>query len=132
MKKYLFAIALIFLLSVHAGAQQSYEMSEGSAIMITEALTLTADAAAVALPSNLSGGYLYAVEINSTADDAMTFSISSALGTTLFTRTTSGAIAGEIAHPSGYWPIPRGTTATYTLAGLGAGSVTIYVTVVKK
>lgn len=101
-------------------------------IFITQVLTLSADASAVALDATLSGGYLCQVEIFASADDAMTFTINSALGTQLFTTTTTAATSGEISTPTAFWAIPEGQTPTYTLSGLGSGTVTIEVTVVKR
>jgi len=131
MKRILFILLAFALLAGTAMAGvQGY--SERPTILISETLTLTANASAVALHERLAGGYLYAVEIYSTGDDAMTFTINSELGTQLFTMTTTAATSGEIKQPTAFWPIVYGTTPTYTLTGFSGTTVTIVVTVVKK
>ena len=102
----------------------------GNVMTISERITLTDNIANEPLPSNLRGGYLFAVEVKSTADDAVVVTIKSELGTTLYTTTTTGAIAGEIGYPSSYWPLNG--VPTYTVSGLGSGSVTLEITVVKQ
>lgn len=102
----------------------------GSIMTISERITLTDNVANASLPSNLRGGYLFAVEVKSTLDNAVVVTIKSELGTTLYTTTTTGAIAGEIGNPSSYWPLNG--IPTYTVSGLGSGSVTIEITVVKQ
>jgi hypothetical protein len=102
----------------------------GNVMTISERITLSADVASAPIPANLRGGYLFSVEVKSTADDAVVVTIKSELGTTLYTTTTTGAIAGEIGYPSSYWPLNG--VPTYTVSGLGSGSVTIEITVVKQ
>lgn len=99
-------------------------------VMKTQILSLSADAAAVDLSADLVGGYLYSVELFASADDAVDFTINSGLGTELFTITTTSATSGEIAQPTGYYPITR--VPNYTLANLGSGTITIEVTVIKR
>ena len=104
--------------------------SSGDTMYVTQKLDLSADASAVNLSEDLVGGYLFSVEIFTSADDAVTFTIDSGIGTVLFTNTTVTATAGDIANPSGYWPI--NSLPNYTLAGLGAGTATVEITVVKR
>jgi hypothetical protein len=105
----------------------------GKTVYLSQVLNLSADAANVNLPENLVGGYLYAVEIKSTADDAVTFTIKSHLGTTLYTVTTSAASSGAIGLPVAFYPMNKNGNVypTYTLSGLGSGTVSIEITVVK-
>ena len=102
----------------------------GQTLTISERITLSDNVASAPLPSNLRGGYLFSVEVKATADDAVVFTIKSELGTTLYTTTTTGAIAGEIGNPAAYWPLNG--VPTYVLSGLGSGSVIIEITVVKQ
>jgi hypothetical protein len=104
-----------------AGGYKVYEV---------QTLTLSADASAVDLDASLIGGFLYSIEIYASADDAMTFSIASHLGTTLYTTTTTGATSGQIETPTAFWPISD--IPTYTLSGLGSGTVTVEITVAKR
>lgn len=135
--KLLVAMAAIMFCGCAAGLHDTAgdlrtPMAEGQYIAYTEYMTLSADASGVLLDPRLAGGYLTQVEIYSSADDAMTFSIDSHLGTELFTITTTAATGGEIATPTAFWWIPKATSPTYTLSGLGSGTVTIEITVVKK
>jgi len=107
-------------------------LTDGSTVFVNQTITLTDNAAAVDLNNMLAGGYLYAVEIVSVGDDVLTFKINSALGTELFTTTTSAAIAGEISSPTGFWPIVNGAIPNYTLTDFTGTSITIVVTVKKK
>jgi hypothetical protein len=106
----------------------------GKTLYISETLTLSDNASAVALPSNLIGGNLFSVEIKASADDSVVFTINSRLGTVLFTKTTSTAVTGVIESPLGYWALNKVGTAgpTYTLSGLGSGTVQIEITVFKQ
>ena len=107
-------------------------LPSGADVFVNQTIALTDNAAAVDLNSMLAGGYLYAVEIYSVGDDAVTFTINSALGTTLFTRTTTAATDGEITTPIAYWPIVKKALPNYTLTDFTGTSITIIVTVVKK
>ena len=131
-KRVLFFMLVMFV-AVSAFADEVHR-EDGEIIYITQTMTLSADASAVYLGGNLCGGYLFSVEIISTADDAMTFSIASQNGTTLYTTTTTAATSGQIENPTGMWPMNcTGTDRpTYTLSGLGSGSVVIEITVVKR
>jgi hypothetical protein len=102
----------------------------GRAIYISEVLNLSANASGVALPDNLISGNLFSVEVKASVDDAVTFTINSPLGTSLFSATTSGAVLGEIESPAGFWVLNPG--CTYTLSGLGPGTVQVEITVFKK
>ena len=93
---------------------------------VSQKLILSADAAAVALDAKFLKKYLLQVEIKTTSDNAVTFSIASHLGATLFTTTTTAATTGEVAQPTAYYAITG--IPTYTLSGLGSGSATIVVT----
>lgn len=108
------------------------EVQEPPFTITTETLTLSANAAAVSFDGRVCGSWLNAIEIYASADDAVTFTINSALGTELYTTTTTGATSGEIEVPTQYWPIPKNRIPTYTLSGLGSGTVTIDVTFSRK
>lgn len=122
-------LLLFFTQTAWAGTIVAHT-SGPSSVMKTEILTLTADASDVDLHSDLLGGYLYSVEIYASADDALTFTVNSGLGTELYTTTTTGATSGEIGIPTAYYPITR--MPTYTVSGIGSGTVTVEVTVVKR
>lgn len=132
--KRLTLLILIILISfsfAEAGTVDPMHKENGETIYIKQVITPTADAANQALSSNLVGGYLFSVEIKSSSDDAMTFSIKSSYGTTIFTRTTTAATSGEIANPTGYWPI--NSIPTWTLSDFsGSGTLSIEITVVKR
>jgi hypothetical protein len=135
MKKLLIVVAMFGLMVGVAFAAltpvaEYIHKNWGQTIYITQRLSLSADATAVDMDQDLVGGYLFSVEIVASADDAVTFSIDSGNGATIFTDTTVGAIAGEIANPTGYWPI--NSLPNYTLSGLGAGTVVIEITVAKR
>lgn len=135
MKKLIVLLVLLgFLAGVAVAAiapvAQFIHKDDGRTIYITQRLVLSANAAAVSLGDNLVGGYLFSVEILSSDDDTVTFSIDSGIGTELFSRTTTAATSGEIRNPPGYWPI--NSTPKYTLSGLGSGTVTIEITVAKR
>lgn len=96
---------------------------------VVETLTPTADAASQQFVAPMNGTYLMAVEIKSSVDDAVTFTINSGLGTELFTTTTTAATSGEIKAATDRWPVYG--TPTWTLSGFsGAGTLTIVVTCV--
>lgn len=131
MKKLICALLILAVpVLALAGSVDPAHKENGQTIYMTQQLSLSANASAQSLGSNLIGGYLFSVEIFASADDAVVFSIASALGTTIFTRTTTAATSGEIANPTGYWPI--NDTPTYTLSGLGSGTVTVEITVAKR
>lgn len=138
MKKiFIVLVAIIMLSGCAASLEQTggnlrTPFREGQYIAYTQYLELSADDSSVDLDQRLAGGYLTQVEIYSSADDAMTFTIYSHLGTTLFTTTTTAATSGEIETPDAFYFIPVATTPTYTLSGLGSGTVTIEITVIKK
>lgn len=102
----------------------------GNTLYVTQKLVLSADATAVNLSDDLVGGYLHSVEIFTSNDDIVVFSIDSGIGTVLFTDTTAAATSGEISSPTGAWPI--NSTPNYTLSGLGAGTATVEITVKKQ
>lgn len=101
----------------------------GLGVYVTQVLSLSADASDVSLDAALIGGTLFHVEILTSADNAVTFSIKSGLGTTMLTKTTTAATTGEYASPSDRYAINR--LPTYTLSGLGSGTATIEITVWK-
>jgi hypothetical protein len=118
------AVAMAILFAVPAMAAVSdYNNNKD---LVAETLTLAADDAAVSLSDRLVGLFLYTVEIFTSADDAVTFSISSEKGTVLFTTTTTAATSGEIKKATTAWPITG--TPKYTLSGLGAGTAIIVIT----
>ena len=103
-------------------------MSAGQRVYKTETIgPLSADDSDVSLPASLIGGTLYCVEVKTSDDDAITFTIKSHLGSTMLTGTTSGATSGEYIDATRYRAING--LPTYTLAGLGSGTATIEVTV---
>jgi hypothetical protein len=109
----------------------------GDQVYVTQVLELSADGSGD-LGTELCGGYLFSVEITTSTDDAVTFTIDSRLGTELFSRTTTAATSGEIANPSGFWPMNYDTddTAndypTYELADMSGGTATAEITVAKR
>ena len=62
--------------------------------------------------SGIKGYYLLSVEMYSATDDAFATIIKSALGTTLFSHTTTAATSGEIRNATDRWPI-------YAISGVG-------------
>lgn len=103
----------------------------GQRIYYTQTLTFPGTATTGNLHADHIGGYLFSYEIKASADDAMTFAVASHLGTVLFTRTTTAATDGEIANPTGYWPING--IPTYALTNFsGTGTVTVEVTTCKR
>lgn len=132
MKKFIpILILFLFIVSpVHADSLSGFP--SGADVFVNQTISLTDNAAAVDFNAMLVGGYLYAIEIFSVSDDVVTFTINSALGTVLYTTTTTAATDGEIENPTGYWPIVKGQTPTYTLTDFTGTSITIVVTVVKK
>ena len=132
MKKFILALILSLLIISPAMADSLSGLSSGADVFVNQTIALTDNATAVDLNTMLAGGYLYAVEIFSVGDDAVTFTINSALGTELFTKTTTAATDGEIANPPGYWPIVKNSLPNYTLTDFTGDSISIIVTVVKK
>lgn len=111
----------------------TYPSFDSRELVVTESLTLGANVTGSALPAILKGGYLYQVEVKATDDDAVTFSIASENGSTLYTTTTSAATTGEVGQPTAYWWIHPTEAATYTLSSFsGTGTITVLITVVKK
>lgn len=121
MKK-LFLVILALMLVPAVAFAGAKKLPGGS---IVEVLSLSADASAVALSTEFIGQYIYQIEIKTSADDAVVFTINSESGSTLFTKTTTAATSGEIGQPSGYYLITG--PATYTLSGLGSGTAIITV-----
>lgn len=130
MKKLLIAATMVLFFYLPVFADDTVHREGTDVIYRTQQIVLSADASTVDLSTFLVGGYLFSVEIFTSLDDAVTFSINSAVGTVLFTDTTTAATSGEISSPSGYWPING--TPNYTLSGLGSGTATIEVTVAKR
>ena len=98
---------------------------------VYETLTLTANAADQKLSARLIGGYLFTVEIFTSDDDAVTFQIKTALGTSLVNHTTSAATSGEFATINDRYAING--QPTYTLSNFsGTGTVTVEITVAKR
>lgn len=102
------------MMSEHIG-KQSVRYSTGA---------LSADASSQPLPERFRGVYFYDVYVKATADDAVTVSVADYDSRPLVPATaTTGAIAGEHITISKYrqsFGIP-----TYTVSGIGAGTVTI-------
>ena len=96
---------------------------QGGGGYVKQTLTLSADATDQSLEASLIGGTLFTVQIVTSADDAVTFTIKSNRGTTMLTTTTTSATSGEWASPSDRYPIDG--LPTYTLSGLGSGTATI-------
>lgn len=98
-------------------------------------ITLSADVSDALLPSVMLGNYVYQGEVSSSADDVVTFTIDSDQGNPYYSITTSAATsasATNISQPVAYYWIGKDEVATYSLSGLGSGTVTIIVTVIKK
>lgn len=107
----------------------SLEMFERSTdrTFSTETLTITADASGVDFTDvRILGSVLYCVELKTTLDDAITFSMNTATGAQIFTKTTTAATGGEIGYPPMLYPIHE--MPKYTVSGLGSGSLTVKVT----
>ena len=103
----------------------------GNEIYFTQTLTIPSDSATGSLSADHIGGQLFSVEIISSDDDTVKFDILSHIGTTLFTRTTTAATSGEIANPTGFWPVNG--IMTYALTSFsGTGTVTIEITTMKR
>lgn len=133
MKKFILLFCFLLTFSTSTGWADSLSgLTSGSDVFVNQTITLTDNAAAVNLNNMLAGGYLYAVEIVTVGDDVVTFKINSALGTELFTITTSAATDGEIAIPTVFWPIVKDAVPNYTLTDFTGDSIIIIVTVVKK
>ena len=132
MKKFILVLILFLFTAFPVSADTISGLPSGADVFISQTITLTDNAAAVDLNTMLAGGYLFAIEIFSVGDDAVTFTINSSLGTTLFTKTTTAATDGEIANPSGYWPIVKKASPNYTLTDFTGSAITIIVTVAKK
>jgi hypothetical protein len=128
-------IFLIFnTFTVAIASSKVTQTNEGRDIIVTETLSLatTSTLSAVPLDWKLAGSYLYQVELLTSLDDTVTFAITSSLGVTLFTTTTTAATSGAITMPVAFYAITPGDQATWTLTGLGSGTATIKVTVIKK
>ena len=121
---YLIMAALLLFPTVCLAGVEHFEAGHRS-----ETLTLSADDSSVALSEDFVGYYLFQIEIFASADDAVTFSLNSEVGTQLFTTTTTAATSGEIKGPSAYYLITG--PMDYTLSGLGSGTVTIVISAVK-
>jgi hypothetical protein len=113
---------LIFLVLSFVHADEAMYPGANNEI-ISYKVAVSANAAAVPLPHNFVGAYLYPVEIISTLDDALTVSLATALGTSLGTKTTTAATSGEWLIPAIWYPLT--SLPTYTVSGLGSGSVTL-------
>lgn len=109
----------------------------GNDIFVTQTLSLDANATAQALDTAFIGSYLYQARIESTADDAVTFTVNAgsltggSAGAQLVTKTTTSATTGEIAVPSGaFYAITD--TPVYTISGVDSGTVYVKVVSVRK
>lgn len=132
MKKLLLILMMVLLLAGTATGEVIVTDLPSGVQVVTEKLTLSADASAVDFTGYFEGGYLYQVEIFASADDAMTFTINSYLGTEFYTTTTTAATSGQVDQPWDFYFFPDGEVPNYTLSGLGSGTVTIEVTVVRR
>lgn len=93
-------------------------------------LTTDADFSNMQFPAGFTSGYLFQIEIKTSADDAVTYTIASGLGTTLYTTTTSAAKSGEIGAPDTYWFMQADEGVKSTLANMASGTATIRVIVI--
>ena len=131
-------LALLMIATIVCGtrvvsADSITAVDEKKWVLVTLQLTPSADASAQPFNASIAGSCLYQVEIKATDDDAVTFTINSALGTPLYTTTTSAATTGEIGHPAAFWAIPKDSVPTWTLSDFsGTGDLTIEVTAFKK
>jgi len=132
MKRLLLILAAVFLFAAPCHADDIRAVTEPYDVMVTQVLSLSADATDASFNADLAGRYLYQVEIVTSLDDAVTFTINSALGTQLFTTTTTTATDGEVSTPTTFYTITKNRTPTYTLSGLGSGTATIEVTFIGK
>ena len=103
--------------------------NKGQLIYVTQKLTLSANAGPVDLEEYMVGGVLYSVELVSSADDAVTFTLNTGNGAVMATITTTGATNGEWMFPDDRYPI--NSVPNYTLSGLGSGTVEVDITVWK-
>lgn len=104
----------------------SHKNSSGSEYVF-QTLVLSGDASEVNLDARLIGGYLFSVEVVTSADDAVTFTIKSGLGTTMCTGTTTAATSGEYISINDRYAI--NSLPNYTVSGLGSGTLTVQITV---
>jgi hypothetical protein len=99
--------------------------------------TITSDGGSVpntafldANKQSIFGFYILAVEMYSATDDAFTAVITTALGSELFTFTTTAATSGHIANADDRWPIY--SVPKIDVTSLAAGEVcTVIVTFVR-
>jgi hypothetical protein len=68
--------------------------NKGVPVYVTQKLTLSADAGPVDLEEYLVGGLLYSVQLISSSDDSVTFTINCGLGSELVTITTTRCDSG--------------------------------------
>lgn len=96
---------------------------------LVEKLSLSSNAIDVSLSNQFVGAFLYSVQIKTSDDDIITFTVKSSLGTPLYTITTSTATVG-VDNGVGFYHVFTGAP-TYTLSGLGSGTATIEVVGIK-
>jgi hypothetical protein len=118
------------------GGFQSFGQ-KGSVHMKTATFTITAAAGSVPNTafldvnrSSIYGWYLFSVEMYSATDDTFSPTITTALGTPLFSYTTVSATTGQIINADDRWPIY--SIPLIDVADLGGSGVcTIIVTFVR-
>jgi hypothetical protein len=92
---------------------------------------ISANCSDVALDDRLVGGYIFTVKAKTTSDDAVTVTIKDSDGATLAGGSaTSAATGGEWLTVEDRYPI--NDIPTYTVAGLGGGTLIIEITVAKQ
>ena len=136
MKK--FILVLIILLfpffTTSAFSDTLTAETEGADLDVTQIMSgVSADFSGTDLEDRMSGGFLYQVGIKTTLDESVTFTVTSASGFPLFSESWTAAATGEEPKlPSGFFWIPTGSTPNATLSGLGSGTATIEITILKK
>lgn len=133
MKKVTVLCLVLFALVMSGCSHVQLEKTEAQDIprslghSFIDTITISADGSAVALPSYWKGWYLAQVFLLASADDAFTITINQHNGGRVGTITTTAATTGE------YMPSDAATaecryitgTPTYTLSGLGSGTITL-------
>jgi hypothetical protein len=114
MKKFLLALCLLLVASF-AFAEGTVVQTGNSYDQISQNMriatfTITSDAGSVPntaflRPRDIYGWNLLSVEMYSATDDAFTVTITTNLGSTLFTYTTTAATSGHLENATDRWPI---------------------------
>ena len=135
MKKIVVGIALLALLvpsiafAAPSNVNDWYQNRDGQWIY---EVTLSANEAYTLLNmSRVTGGWLMNVEVHTSADDAVTVTLTNARGTDLLNGngSTTAATDGEYVIPNDRWAI--NSALTLTSADIASGTATFVITVAK-